>query len=95
MGCRPVLAAPLLLLLLALGGGLAQADTCPGYFDQGQGAARLSFEATVPPEHLQDIFTPQRFSELLGQLVDGLPLEVLSVQTNVTIGGYGQLWRFR
>ncbi len=39
------------------------------------------FEAVIPSEHLLDIFTPQRFSELLGQLVDGLQLEVLRVES--------------
>lgn len=75
-----VLAAPL-LLLLAFGSCRAQLEACPGYSEQGQDAARLVYKAMIPPEHLEDVFTPQRFSELLGQLVDGLPLEVLSVDT--------------
>lgn len=46
----------------------------------------------IPPEHLEDVFTPQRFSELLGQLVDGLPLEVLSVDT---CAGRVGVWRWK
>lgn len=88
----PVLAVPTLLLCSALASCAAQPSACPGYFDQGQGAARLSYEAIIPPDHLLDIFTPQRFTELLGELVDGLQLEVLRVESNVTVGGYGQLW---
>ena len=76
-----VLAVPTLLLCSALASCAAQPSACPGYFDQGQGAARLSYEAIIPPDHLLDIFTPQRFTELLGELVDGLQLEVLRVES--------------
>ena len=70
-----------MLLLLTLGSSTAQPSACPGYFDQGQGAARLSYEAVFHPEHLAHVFTPQRFTELLGELVDGLQLEVLRVES--------------
>lgn len=70
-----------LLLLLTLSSSIAQPSTCPGYSDVGEGAARLSFEAVFHPEHPAHIFTLQRFTELLGELVDGLQLEVLHVES--------------
>lgn len=76
------LAGPLAaLMLIALVAAAAQPQACPGYSEAGQGADWLDFQADIPKEHLRDIFTPERFSQILTGLVDGLQLEVLQVQT--------------